>query len=213
MHPMKIGEAIRAARKAKGWTLEKLAQEAGTDTGNLSRLERGLQQVNDQLQRRILELLNVSISVQAPGIDRVEDGPAIRGHVPLISWVQAGCWSEVTDIYAAGDAELWLPCPVAHGPRTYAVRIRGESMFNPHERWSFRDGDIIFVDPDRDAIHRSLVVAKLVDSQEATFKQLIIEGSQKYLKALNPSWPEQFIRIDGDAVFCGVAIAKHESLI
>ncbi|MCZ4328314.1 LexA family protein, partial [Brachybacterium paraconglomeratum] len=67
-------------------------------------------------------------------------------------------------------------------------------MYNPHERWSFRDGDIIFVDPDRDAMHRSLVVAKLTDTQEATFKQLIIEGEQKYLKALNPSWPEQIMR-------------------
>ncbi|WP_167141352.1 LexA family protein [Pseudomonas sp. OTU750018] len=211
---MNIGEAIRAARKNKGWTLEKLAQEAGTDTGNLSRLERGLQQVNEHLMQKLMGLLNVSVSVSAPGVSsNIVDGPSIRGMVPLISWVQAGSWCEVSDIYAVGDAEQWLPCPVTHGPRTYAVRIRGESMNNPHERVSFQDGDIVFVDPDRDAMHRSFVVAKLTDTQEATFKQLIIEGTEKYLKALNPSWPEPFIRVNGNAEFAGVAIAKHVPLI
>ena len=211
---MNIGEAIRAARKSKGWTLEKLAQEAGTDTGNLSRLERGLQQVNEHLMQKLLGLLDVSISVSAPGAgSNLSDGPAIRGLVPLISWVQAGSWCEVSDIYAVGDSEQWLPCPISHGPRTYAVRIRGESMNNPHERVSFQDGDIVFVDPDRDAIHRSFVVAKLTDTQEATFKQLIIEGSEKYLKALNPSWPEPIIRVKDNAEFAGVAIAKHVPLI
>lgn len=192
-------------------TLEQLAHEAGTDTGNLSRLERGMQGANRELLERILKILGISLS----GIPdaNVDENVKIRGKVPLISWVQAGCWNEVIDIYACGDAEDWIPCPVQHGPRTFAVRIRGESMFNPHERWSFRDGDIIFVDPDRSALHRSFVVAKLVDSQEATFKQLIIEGPDVLLKALNPSWPNQFMRVDGNMEICGVAIAKHEPLI
>lgn len=210
---MKIGATIRAARKAKGLTLEKLALEAGTDASNLSRLERDMQGANKELLERILQILGISLTGTHAFDANVGEDIRVKGLIPVISWVQAGSWCEVSDIYAVGDAEEWLPCPVAHGPRTYAVRIRGESMYNPHERWSFRDGDIIFVDPDRDAIHRSFVVAKLTDTQEATFKQLIIEGDQKYLKALNPSWPEQIMRINGNAEFSGVAIAKHESLI
>lgn len=210
---MKIGATIRAARKAKGLTLEKLALEAGTDASNLSRLERDQQGANKELLERILKILGISLTGTHSFDANVGEDIRVKGLIPVISWVQAGSWCEVSDIYAVGDAEQWLPCPVAHGPRTYAVRIRGESMYNPHERWSFRDGDIIFVDPDRDAMHRSFVVAKLTDTQEATFKQLIIEGEQKYLKALNPSWPEQIMRINGNAEFCGVAIAKHESLI
>lgn len=210
---MKIGATIRAARKAKGLTLEKLALEAGTDASNLSRLERDQQGANKELLERILKILGISLTGTHSFDANVSEDVRVKGLIPVISWVQAGSWCEVSDIYPVGDAEQWLPCPVAHGPRTYAVRIRGESMFNPHERWSFRDGDIIFVDPDRDANHRSFVVAKLTDTQEATFKQLIIEGEQKYLKALNPSWPEQIMRVNGNAEFCGVAIAKHESLI
>lgn len=212
---MNIGATIRAARKAKKMTLEKLAHEVGTDTGNLSRLERDLQTVNRELMDRILKVLDISVSVQAPGIsgDNVAQGPEIRGLIPLISWVQAGCWREVSDIYAVGDGEQLLPCPVAHGPRTFALRIRGESMYNPHERRSFREDDIIFVDPDVIPVHRAFVVVKLEGSQEATFKQLIVEGTQMYLKALNPAWPEPILHVDESAVFCGVAIAKHESLI
>lgn len=212
---MNIGATIRAARKAKKMTLEKLAHEVGTDTGNLSRLERDLQTVNRELMDRILKVLDISVSIQAPGIsgDNVAQGPEIRGLIPLISWVQAGCWREVSDIYAVGDGEQLLPCPVAHGPRTFALRIRGESMYNPHERRSFREDDIIFVDPDVIPVHRAFVVVKLEGSQEATFKQLIVEGTQMYLKALNPAWPEPILHVDESAVFCGVAIAKHESLI
>jgi len=210
---MTIGATIRAARKAKKWTLERLAHEAGTDTGNLSRLERDLQGANKDLLERILHVLGISLTGGILLDSNVGETLNIKGQVPLISWVQAGCWSEVSDIYAVGDAEQWLPCPVTHGPRTYALRVRGLSMYNPSERHSFNDGDIIFVDPDRDAIHKSLIVAKLTDTQEATFKQLLIEGDQRFLMALNPSWPNRIFNINGNAEICGVAIAKHEPLI
>lgn len=210
---MNIGQTIRRARKAKGLTLEQLALEAGTDAGNLSRFERGQQGTSREVLEKLMVLLNIELTGDQIAENNVGDPLPIRGQVPLISWIQAGCWSEVSDIYAVGDAEEWLPCPVAHGPKTYALRVRGLSMYNPNERFSFKDGDIIFVDPDRPAIHKSLIVAKLTDTQEATFKQLIIEDNQRFLMALNPSWPDRIIRINGDAEICGVAIAKHEPLI
>lgn len=143
-----------------------------------------------------------------PTQTNVEPGPHIAGRIPLISWVQAGSWSEVVDLYAVGDAEEWIPCPGPHGPRAFVLRVRGESMKNPHARISFDDGDLACVDPDKPALNKSLVVVKLNDSQEATFKQLIIEGDQKYLKALNPAWPEPIIRVDQNAVFVGTVFFK-----
>lgn len=142
----------------------------------------------------------------------VEAGPAIRGHVPLISWVRAGHWHEASDPFLPGDAEAWFPCPVAHGPRTFVVRVRGDSMFNPHAEKSFKENDLLFVDPDREARHRSLVVVRLNDSHEATFKQLLIEGDRRYLKALNPGWPEQTVLVNGDATIVGVVIFKGEEM-
>jgi SOS-response transcriptional repressor LexA len=140
----------------------------------------------------------------------VEPGPAIKGYVPLISWVQAGAWCEISDVRTLDDAEIWLPCAASHSPQSYALRVRGLSMFNQHERRSFRDGDIIFVDPAKDAENGSLVIAKLMDSQEATFKQLVMEGSRQFLKPLNPAWPDPIIELDDDAMICGVVFSKLE---
>lgn len=140
----------------------------------------------------------------------IEPGPAIKGYVPLISWVQAGAWCEVMDVKTLDDAEVWLPCAASHSSQSYALRVRGLSMFNQHERRSFRDGDIIFVDPSKDAENGSLVIAKLVDSQEATFKQLVMEGSRRFLKPLNPAWPEPIIELGHDATICGVVFSKLE---
>lgn len=141
-----------------------------------------------------------------------EPGPDIRGRVPLISWVQAGAWAEIIDNLAPGDAEEWLPCPVKHSERTFVLRVRGESMYNPHGRPSFQDGDLIFVDPDRQAEHGSLVVVRLDDAKEATFKKLVVEGDRKYLRALNPAWPEPMMQINGHATICGVVIFKGETI-
>lgn len=48
------------------------------------------------------------------------------------SWVQAGHWAEIAGSFTPADAEEWLPCPVKCGPRAFVLRVRGESMFNPH---------------------------------------------------------------------------------
>ena len=42
--------------------------------------------------------------------------------------------------------------------------------------------------------------------------QLIIEGGRKYLKALNPDWPDRIIEIDENAKICGVVVFKGEMI-
>jgi SOS-response transcriptional repressor LexA len=54
------------------------------------------------------------------------------------------------------------------------------------------------------------VVVRLDESNEATFKQLIIEEGKQYLKALNPDWPNRIIEVDEEATICGVIVFKGE---
>ena len=54
---------------------------------------------------------------------------------------------------------------------------------------SYPAGMIIFVDPEREAASGDRVVAKVNGDNEATFKQLVIDGERKYLKPLNPAYP------------------------
>lgn len=212
-----VGKAIRTARKARGWTLEELAIMAGTDTGNLSRLERGIQGVSQDLLERILSALGISLSESITSQTIATNTTGRSGPnssplplVPILSWVNAGNWVCVMDDVSAAEAQQWIACPVSHGRRTFALTVRGESMFNPLGERSFKDGDVIYVDPDRQADNKSLVVVMLEGAKEATFKQLIIEGDSQYLKPLNPAWPEPVIRLPDDAVICGVVIFKGE---
>lgn len=85
------------------------------------------------------------------------------------------------------------------------LRVRGESM-EP----KFHDGDLIFVDPHVEPISGKYVVVQLGHSQDASFKQLIVEDGRKYLKAANPDWPQRIIELDESATICGVVVFKGE---
>ena len=139
------------------------------------------------------------------GSGNTHTGPGARSLHPLISWVQAGAWTEVGGAFTAEDAEALLPCPVRCSDETFVLRVRGESMAP-----RFRDGDLIFVDPAVSPDHGRFVVVRGEDSNEATFKQLIVEGERKYLKALNPDWPKRIIESDAAAAICGVVVFKGE---
>lgn len=85
-------------------------------------------------------------------------------------------------------------------------------MLDPRGKRSFKDGDLIFVDPERPAGHGSLVIAKLTGGREATFKELVIEGDNHFLKALNPDWPERIFQINSNCHIAGVVIGKYEPM-
>jgi SOS-response transcriptional repressor LexA len=74
----------------------------------------------------------------------------------------------------------------------------------------FHEGDLIFVDPDATPVHGKYVVVQLDESNEATFKQLIVEENRQYLKALNPDWPNRIIEVNAAATICGVVVFKGE---
>ena len=76
----------------------------------------------------------------------------------------------------------------------------------------FHNGDLIFVDPNTDIDSGKYVVVQSKDSDEAIFKQLIIEGGQKYLKALNPDWPERIVEFVDTSRICGVVVFKGEKI-
>ncbi|MER2890664.1 LexA family protein, partial [Escherichia coli] len=52
---------------------------------------------------------------------------------------------------------------------------------------------------------------KLYDSNEATFKKLVLDGGKSYLKGLNPQWP--VVPINGNCRIIGVAIETKMRLV
>lgn len=122
---------------------------------------------------------------------------------PLISFVQAGNWSEVNDPYQPGDADQWYECVKDLGENAYVLRVKGESMTNPSGVPSFPNGILIFVRPDTNVNPGDFVITKREAENAATFKQYKMVDGEPYLFAINPSWPNPYIKLkEGDRI-CG----------
>lgn len=102
--------------------------------------------------------------------------------IPVVSWVQAGDFIDSQAQTTPGYADDWVETFETASQNAFALVVHGDSM-EPE----FRDGDIITVDPERQAENGSYVIVK--NGVEATFKQLVWDGSSVFLKPLNDRYP------------------------
>ncbi len=214
-----ISDRIRIALRQKGMTQAFLAKKISVSPQAVGKWFK-TNSVSKENISKIGNTLNVSVDWLLNGEPNpfIPDNANIKRHqlieynatrsevatniqVPLINWVQAGAWSDIATNY---HAEQYYPCPEKHSDHTFALTVCGESM-SP----DFIDGEIIYVDPQVEPKNGSCVVVQQNGNSEATFKQLVLDGSTRYLKALNPHWPEQFIKMLPDAVICGVVIGSY----
>ncbi len=164
---------------------------------------------------QIAKELNVNVDWLVNGIGNkyIKEVDAIyavnkKDLVPLISYVQAGAWCCAIDNFMPGDAEMWMPCPSAHGPHTYALRVRGDSMTSPYIGMkTYPDGTIIYVDPEKEITNGCRVIAKLIDIDEVTFKEYREDAGKHLLKPLNPQYPIQ--EITENVIICGVIVGQY----
>lgn len=208
----------KAAYKAKGWRLthDVVAEALDVTPAAVSHYLNGVMALNVAAAAKFARFFNVSLDRISPRLAEMLPNATVAppkhsslsDKVPLLTWEQAGHWQEVAEAVTEGGADQWMICPVQHSQKTFALTVRGQSMSAPGNRATFEDGDVIHVDPEVSAENNSLVVVRLEESSEATFKQLVIEDGQRYLRALNPSWPNRIIEMPADAVVVGVVISK-----
>lgn len=119
------------------------------------------------------------------------------GYAPVISWVQAGNWTDMDTVDLA-DCEI-LPLVPGAGKRSFYLVVRGLSNA-PY----FEEGEKICIDPDwcLEDIQTGEMVVVSCDG-EATFKALISEPNGYYLKALNPQWNESIIELKDNCTLVG----------
>lgn len=132
-----------------------------------------------------------------------------RGRVPVVSWVIAGAWAEIDDHFLPHDDYEWLDTSERLTEReAIALMVEGDSMYKPDDPKSFPPGCFIVVKrPDmREPRSGDFVVVRLDDEKRSTFKQLMYDGDQMYLKALNPAYPA--ILVKTPATIVGVVVEK-----
>lgn len=196
LYGMDWKDTIKARLRKIHMSQESLGERLGVSQGAVNHWLSGRRNPDFIDVRRMAEEVGLSISdldvnviFTPPTPASVSPGPDVRGHVPLISWVQAGSWNHAEDPLQPGDADEWLPCPASHGRRSYALRVRGDSMTSPHGK-TYPEGCIIFVDPDQKSPpNGARIIAKLSGSDEVTFKVLVMDAGRTWLKPLNPQHP------------------------
>ena len=130
--------------------------------------------------------------------------------VPVISWVAAGSFGPIATVLKDAEVDEYLPPIKECGKNGYGLVVTGISMsprFEPEDR--------IYVNPDfqvSDLKTGDLVIVSCAGDNEATFKQLIIEGTTKYLKPLNPKWDEQIIKLTEDCRLVGKVVGLYRKI-
>lgn len=118
----------------------------------------------------------------------VAPAPVGTRKIPLISYVQAGSWTDTIDPYHPGDAHEWLLTDLELSEYAFGLEIKGNSMapeFNP--------GDRVIIDPAVSPRPGDFVVAKNGE-EEATFKKYRPRGRNEKgeqvieLAPLNPDY-------------------------
>lgn len=205
---MDIGQIIRTARKAKKLSLEELAHQVDSDSGNLSRLERGLQSTTPDKLKQIMTILGINLTHQQVGeawqeMSAENVAAALQPHraprqYPLISWVEAGEATEAPS--KIGNTHNWIESTESAGQEGYWLTVKGHSMTgkgNP----TFPEGSLILVKPDAEIINGKYYVVEMLDSGEKTFKQYVEDAGYRYLRPLNDTY--RTIEIDNNCRFIG----------
>jgi len=122
---------------------------------------------------------------------------------PLISWVSAGQWLEAVEPYKLEEIDEWPETTAHAGENAFWLTVRGDSMTSP-VGFTVPEGMIILVDPSKEAKSGKLVVAKLINDNEATFKMYVEDAGRRFLKPLNPQYP--VTEINGNCQIIGTVI-------
>lgn len=130
--------------------------------------------------------------------------------VPVISWIAAGSFGSIETVLKDAEIDEYLPPNKDCGKNGYGLIVTGYSMspkFEPEDR--------IYVNPDIqtfDLKTNDLVIVACAGDTEATFKKLIIEGSEKYLEPLNPNWPDKIIKLTEGCRLVGKVVGLYRKI-
>lgn len=203
-----LAERIKEARKYAKLTQRALASRVGVEQPVISQLETGknLQSAHLSKIAHACRVNSIWLSeeigpmtgsytseAQISALDEEQSNvesalqPTRSFSYPEISWVQAGSAKEAIDM---GNVAL---CPrhnsdVWAGEDAFWLKVVGNSMSSTSGH-SFPEGFLILVAPDIEPRPNQFVVARMIDTNEATFKQLVRDAGELYLKPLNPAYP------------------------
>ncbi|MCW2454652.1 UNVERIFIED_ORG: SOS-response transcriptional repressor LexA [Rahnella aquatilis] len=203
-----VGSRIKFRRRQLKMTQKDVAEYVGVSASAVTQWENdatvpsseSLLKLSTVLQSSPDWLLKGQGEIDAPS--RVNTGRSKS--VPLISWVQAGAWTDVvTEKLTASNTE-WIETTARVSDNSFALKVKGASMTSSGAL-SIPEGSIVIVDPEVgfvDEANGRIVVVQVDGSSQATIKKLEIDGPNQYLMPLNPDFKP--ILVDSSCKLVGV---------
>lgn len=200
---MSINKLIKAGRQKLGLNEEQFGRLIGVTRGTVQQWEKdGGTAPNRKRQPLVADALGLTVAQLMSGNADVVDGPKIGGFVPLLSSIQAGDFKNHVDNHQSGDGGDDLVATTAPVNRyTFALRVVGDSMAP-----EFKEGMLLIIEPEMEPNPGDFVIARN-GNDETTFKQLVKDGSDWYLKPLNERYP---LKPLGKATIIGVLRAVEK---
>jgi SOS-response transcriptional repressor LexA len=214
---MNTSDRINQRMKQLNLVPADLIQKTGASRGAISQWRNDIAKPSGEKLLKLAHALSVTPDWLLTGKgspndihENVEAAPRLKGLVPVINEVQAGAWTDIKTGFDESDISEWIPTLQANSRYAFALRVVGDSMANTSERRSLSEGMIVVVDPEKQARHRSIVVARLSDSDKATVKELVIDGDRSYLRPFNSQY--QIIPITEGTVIIGTVVSASLDL-
>lgn len=158
--------------------------------------------------KSISEYFNVTVD-QLLGTQPLSPSETTESHsaqppIPIIEWSAAHRWAAAIEESKGNQLSWVLTDPESSGGK-FAIRIQGESMWP-----QFQEHTVLIVDPMRIPKNRDFVLVFVKQSESLLFRQLIVDGTYRFAKAINEIFPT--IQLQNDDEVTGVVIQTRHNI-
>lgn len=177
---------VKSKMKKLGMSQYALAEKLDCSQGAIAHWLSGNRQPDFEIINKLLVAVELPpLSVGNGKITTQDLTPTYK--YPVISWVSAGLCQEAWQPEYIDD---YMSTDINAGENGFWLKVKGDSMTSP-VGLTFPESMYILINPNTYANSNDFIVAKITDTNEATFKQYIEEAGIKYLKPLNNAYKMQ----------------------
>ena len=130
---------------------------------------------------------------------------AAHTSLPVIEWEKTVNWETTLQTIKPDNYFDWILADPNIEIGKFALRVKGDSMWP-----QFQENTILIIDTAREQKNRDFVIVYVKKNDEVLFRQLIIEGKTKYLKAINDIFPT--IQFEARDKIIGTVIQTRNNL-
>lgn len=198
-----IGKVLRRLRtEERGLTLFELSEAIGEaiNPSTLSKMETKNLTITPEYLKVLADFYGITMADiirEAEGGSAADPSIINAKRIPLITWRDLSHWpnsEQRTRIFSESQKTIALP-PASD--KSFAITVSGNSM-QTESGDSFPEGFLLIVEPTDNYSSGSYVIA-LPQGGIGLFRQLVIEGDEKYLRPLNSNYQTQLLK-EGTAI-------------